>query len=165
MGADHDKGAGARTRAFLAIIMGVLWVLGPMWREYLHATPTYAISLSSRGLFLGVAAVFTLWARDSMTRTRINRQVLATLFFGLLGMVLIDAGNILAGVRVEISLLHHMAFIAGIFTMAAIAIDLRMWPSALGYAIAFIVAGAFPALLNWCQTAANLVILVNCTWV
>lgn len=165
LSADHDRRIGARTRAFLAIVMGVLWVVGPLIREYLGTAPTYTTSLSVRALYLAVAAAFAVWARDSMTRTRINRQILATLFFGLFGMIVIDAVNLATGLPITVSLVHHMVFIAGILTMAAIAIDRRMWPAALLYTVAFAVAGPFPALLNWAQSAANLALLVNCVWI
>ena len=165
MDADHDLKTGARTRAFFAIIMGALWVSGPLLREIFDLGRSYEVAMRGRILFLVVAAALTIWARDSMTRTAPNRRLLATLFFTLLGMVLIDSVNMLAGTAPLVSFVHQQAFIAGILTMATIAIDRRLWPSAIFYAAAFTLSGLVPETANWNQAAANLVVAVNMVWV
>ncbi len=165
MDADHDLKTGARPRAFFAIVMGVLWVAGPLMRVFFDLGNDYEVGVRGRILFLVVAAALTVWARDSMMRTAPNRQLLATLFFTLFGMVMIDSVNMISGTPSIVSLIQQQAFIAGILTMATIAIDRRLWPSALVYACAFALSGPMPELANWNQAAANLVVAVNMVWV
>jgi len=165
LGADHDRSAGARTRVFFASVMGVLWVTGPVLREVFGLPSDYTHSLQARGLFLLVAAALTIWARDSMTRTAINRRLLATLFLALLGMVLIDTVNLVAGVSARFSQVQHLAFISGVLSMVSVAIDRRMWPAAMLYAVAFVVSGMQPAVVYWAQAGANLAVTVNTVWI
>jgi serine/threonine-protein kinase len=85
--AELDPSAGRRTRAFLTVVAGALWVLVPGltalsqhrgWSEIDHAA-----AIACFGGLLLVSAALAFWARESMRKTVINRQLRDAVAVGL----------------------------------------------------------------------------------
>ena len=161
---DEDRDKGRRTRAFFAAVLGTLWVifpLAPSWigrREMMSATNVALVAL----FFLVVVSGLTLWARDSMLGTRLNRSIVGMLF-ALLVMQLVFAIGFGAFLELDppqlaVGLIFFHATLAA---CAVIAIDFWLVPTTIGFIAAFFVAANDPDHANACMSAANGVLLVN----
>ncbi len=161
---DHDAAIGTRTRMFGTLLLGVGFTVLPTIAAVREPT---ALTRSNAGwtiwsgvLMLAVVA-FGVWARQSMTRTAFNRRVfMTTLFvFVMQGVLYLGAWRLdIDPVRASILMMLGWTAIAG---MAAIAIDPRLWPCAVGYALAFGVAATWPETRFWMMAASNAVLTVN----
>ena len=77
---DADPTVGGRTRTSLALIFGLMWTATPLvgwWYEATHA-PTHATLIGMSAAYLAVGLALFAWARDSMTKTRLNRGIALT---------------------------------------------------------------------------------------
>ncbi|MCB9740321.1 MAG: protein kinase [Deltaproteobacteria bacterium] len=146
---DADASIGARTRTFLALVLGVGWFafpLGGLW-----AQRTYGLTFSAADLVLStvvfaafmVAAV--VWARETLFRSRLNRMVvaagtacvLAVFGFRVIGWQMgLEFGRMLP--------IDLASFGLTVAMLAAIAWP-RLWLSAVVFFTGASFAAAFPA--------------------
>ena len=161
---DEDREKGRRTRAFFTAVLGTLWVIFPLTpsligrRELTSATNVALVA----SFFLVVVSGLTLWARDSMLGTRLNRAIVGMLF-ALLVMQLVFAIGFgafleLPPPQLAVGLLFFHATLAA---CAVVAVDFWLVPTAIGFVAAFFVAAGNPDHANACMSAANGVLLVN----
>lgn len=161
---DHDLRIGQRTRVFVVTLLGVLWtVLPPLDRMLFTARTTdeaFAVYLSVPLVSLLLLGGLRIWARDSLTRTRINRTVISTIAIVLVGQAaLIVAGRVM-GLGAFESMVPGLLLIACIIALAALVVDLRaLWVS-LGYAVAFMVTVPRPDLYTFALAGANFVFVL-----
>jgi hypothetical protein len=167
---DQDLRIGQRTRVFVVTLLGVLWTVLPPLDKILFtgrtADQAFAVYLAVPLVSLVVLAGLRIWARDSLTRTRINRIVVATLAITLVGQALLMIAGRVMGVGVFESLVPGLLLIASVVAVAALIVDLRALWAALGYALAFVVAVPYPEHYTWAMTGANLVcvIVLGVSW-
>jgi eukaryotic-like serine/threonine-protein kinase len=161
---DHDADIGTRTRMFGTLLLGAAFTVLPTIaavREPTALTASNAGWTIWSGVLLLAVVAFGVWARQSMTRTAFNRRVFMTTIF-----VFVMQGALFLGAwrldidpqRASILMMLGWASIAG---MAAIAIDARLWPCAVGYALGFGVAATWPETRFWMMAASNAVLTVN----
>ncbi len=166
LGEDFDAAVGLRTRWRLAGVLGALWTLAPLTLTQvvdLHSDQ-YWPGVIAPGLYLVLLTGMGVWARDSMMRTAINRRVMATIAVALVGQIVMTLG----GAALTVSV-HHIQVMtiflwAVVASMAAIAIDRRLFPSAMGYLATF--GGAAVLAHNtfevlWAMSAGHLVTTIN----
>ncbi len=158
--ASHDLGK--RTRAFIATIMATLWaafsfagVFRPFsWLEIVLGT----------GALVALLLALGYWARESFSKTRLNRS-LGSIALGVTGtQLLLLYGAYVSGmdlIQTEVLLLFLWAA-GAVLTVATTAVQL--WPAMLGFSIAFIVASWRPSLRYWMMGASHMVLLLNLTW-
>jgi serine/threonine protein kinase len=75
---ENDPSLGRRTRTFLAIVIGGMWTLFPLGASFWfrsHGEPRPEGDIILGVSFLAVMIGFGVWARQSMTRTAINRRI------------------------------------------------------------------------------------------
>ena len=131
---------GRRTRAFLMLVTAVAFA----------AVPILAVGLERQGyeisygyfylmsvLKLLDAGILALWARESLGKTQVNRQLTAALFLMITLELAIRPFAQRLGYPVEHSLLVDFAIYGSITATLAITVDRRLIPSPL-----FFVAGA-----------------------
>jgi serine/threonine-protein kinase len=162
--ADLDPRTGRRTRVTIAAVVGVFWTIVPEvcgWYERRHEDigPTH-VYLFTFAIFLPPLAL-AFWGRDSMSRTAVNRRIIATGLVLFSAMFALELGCTLLGidlVRVTVLLLLVFFLLA-----AAIAVntDSRLWPATVVFLAAFLGAAAFPSLRWHFMAIADFVLLVN----
>lgn len=149
---DYDLRIGARTRQFFAIVLGLAWTILPLvgfWRG--AERTTWPLVVAAPLTFLVLVGILGYWARDSMTKTRVNRQILATLVLTLAAILWTDVWSILGGLSPMEGLRLQPIIMLGVMLVLAIAIERRFWPTTV------ISALAVPGLIFW-PTATNLFI-------
>ncbi|MCB9699758.1 MAG: serine/threonine protein kinase [Alphaproteobacteria bacterium] len=158
----EDQAAGVRTRSFVISLMGGLWTVGlPLEVLTGHWPPTWTeIALSSVGLFvLGLGLGF--WARDSLSRSIVNRQTryiiaLAPFLYGLSGLAAWKLG--LPPDRAPILASFAYASMCGIQLRFG---EMALLPPTLAFLAVFLGGIWWPATVPWALSLANLVFAVT----
>ena len=165
--AEHDARTGTRTRTFIAMLLGTMFTVFPLiaaLRPEIVAMRTHPhLVLWSCG-FLVIVLGLGYWARESMTKTVVNRRVFAAAVFLFVCQAAMAIGTWRLGVTVmqtEVLMMYLWIAISG---MIAIGIDRRLAPSTLGYVAAASFASVYPELRFFAMSAANLVFTVNAVW-
>jgi serine/threonine protein kinase len=161
---DQDLRIGQRTRVFVVMLLGALWtVLPPLDRLlFTGRTPdqAFAVYLAVPLASLALLGGLRIWARDSLTRTRINRLVVSAIAIALVGQAaLLIAGRVM-GLGAFESMVPGLLLIACIIAVTALVVDVRALWVALGYAMAFAVSVPSPEHYTFALAGANLVCVV-----
>jgi hypothetical protein len=165
LSAEHDETIGRRTRAFVGMIMGSLWTLGPLLWAYL--TPRWEFARShwmaiDFALITGVIGQgLYWWARDSLSKTLINRRLVWTVRITLWLQVVLYVGAYLAGISSAHTHVMLVFLWAVVTSATANSVDRRLTPAAIVSVIAFLVAASFPDTLFWMMALSNFGLLVN----
>ncbi len=162
---DQDPSIGRRTRAFLGVVLTSIWVVGPLvmwWLGPEHPVVNgYPGGIAGTLALMGVGLLLTTWAHDSLSKTRINRQLMMTVRLTLLAQLALLVGGYLAG----IPFVHAHAFLtltwASGAALVASAVDPRLYASALGYLLAFFAVIRWPEHRHLVTSLANLVVFVS----
>ncbi len=165
LSAEHDETIGRRTRAFVGMILGTMWTLGPiawaiMWPRWEFArTHWMAIDFS---IATGVVGhLLYVWARDSLSKTLFNRRLVWTVRIALLLQVALYLGAYLADIAPLRAQLMLIFLWAAMTAQTANTIENRLLPAAIVTSGAFLVAAAFPDTIFWMMSLSNFALLVN----
>jgi len=163
----HDDRIGTRTRTFGTLLMGALFTIAPILAE--HAS--WASMDSHRtmvawsiGFWIAVLG-FGLWARQSMMRTLFNRRVWNTTQLVFLAQIVLHLGAWQLGidpVTTNIIMVFQWFVMA---SMSSLAIDWRLFPTAVGFAGAFLVSARWPDARHTAMAVSNFVLTVNAVWI
>jgi serine/threonine-protein kinase len=163
LGEDWNPTIGTRTRTFLGSAFGLLWTASPLAAHaYLahggELTATMLVVPSLAFLALGVGVY--VWARESLTRTQLNRRLTRTVGLHFAAQVVLALGALSLGVP-PVRVPHLVVFSWGMTTMY-LAVYIERWfaLSALVDFGAFVVAAHAPSLLYPLMSFANLVLTV-----
>lgn len=161
---DQDLRIGQRTRVFVVTLLGVLWTVLPPLDRLLFTGRTedqaFAVYLAVPLVSLALLGGLRVWARDSLTRTRINRIVISTIAIALVGQAaLMIAGRVMGLGAIE-AMVPGLLLIACIVAVAALVVDLRALWVALGYLAAYVVAVPWPEHYTFALAGANFVFVV-----
>jgi serine/threonine-protein kinase len=161
---DMSTAIASRTRWFLTGVLGLVWTVLPMVQFLLGDRGMHlghgGMAVSSIAL-MALGGALWLWARESLTKTAINRNLSAVVMFMFISQIVLAGGTYLAGiphVAVQLILLFMWMVIAGVIS---IGIERRLAPSVLGYLAAFLVAAEWIDLRFVAMAAANFVLTVN----
>jgi serine/threonine-protein kinase len=155
---NSDWRLGLKTRLGLITMLGFVWTAMPLAR---HFDQSMWISLSYRNWYLLTLALALLavgawfWARDSMSKTDLNRRLSATLLSLFPTQLVLYAGaNMMDMTIIRAEIL--MIFLWGVLLSAATAtIDKRFFVSALTYGAAFLFAIKNPELRYIAMAVSN----------
>ncbi len=162
--ADMDLRTGQRTRVFITGIFGLLWALGPLPAAILgpEVMPmSWERLFVSNGVFLLLVICLTTWARESMTKTLINRRAAGTFLILLLCQMLVMLPSMRSGVDPDAVVSILLGYWTAIAAMFALTIEPRCWPMALLYVPCTLVATFVPRAAWWMVSLANTGFLVN----
>lgn len=142
---------GRRTRAFLMVLIGLGGGGLPLfaaWRIHAGLPVDYSFYYLGTALKVLAGAVLVFWARDSLSRTQINRQLTAIMF--LLGFVelLYRYFAEQLGRTLEQGLWVDFATYFLVATTVAITVDRRLLGCALFYVIGALLSAAAPEQIH-----------------
>jgi eukaryotic-like serine/threonine-protein kinase len=161
---DLDPNIGSRTRTLLGGVFGLGFTVGPL-AGWAYASRTGRLSYFDASvlpavvfLVLGVGAF--LWARDTMTRTSLNRRLGQTFALYMAVQAILGTGGWLAGVSA--THLHLFFLVLWSLTYGMLAVWAERWLAlpAVGCAASFLVASAYPGLLYPLMSFCNLLFTV-----
>jgi hypothetical protein len=148
----------------VVMLLGVLWTVLPPLDRILFtgrtADEAFAVYLSVPLVSLLLLGGLRIWARDSLTRTRINRTVVSTIAIVLVGQAALMIAGRVMGLGAFESMVPGLLLIACIIAVAALVVDLRALWVALGYAVAFVLSVPRPELYTFALAGANFVFVV-----
>jgi serine/threonine-protein kinase len=160
MEVDLDPRVGWRTRTLIGATFGLGFTVGPLigWAYSLRVGRVSYLDTTvlPPALFLIIGLFAFLWARETLTKTLLNRRLAQTMGLYLAWQCILGAGGWLAG----ISPVHmHMFFMAAwSLTYTLLAVWTERWFAlpAASCAITFLVATAFPSLMYALMSFDNL---------
>ncbi len=164
---DADPSTGRRTRAFLAMIVGSIWCITPLAMGALVWTghgvrPSHLVPLVFDGVVLVLIGSLGVWARESMTRTRVNRVLATAVFLAMFsGFLMHGSEYLVGGDDPETTFRHQFVTWAALAALCAPAIDWRfLFPAGL-YAVGYVVLTLQPSATFVVLTVCNEVLLVT----
>jgi serine/threonine-protein kinase len=161
---DLDPTIGTRTRTFVGGLFGAAWTVVPLvswgYVELLGGQMTHTLATVPSVVVLLFGVLILVWARETLTRTQLNRRLTAVIVFQLGAQIALGVGAMLAGLGpMQSELLHVFAwfmtasitaiFVERIFMVAA-GVDL----------VVFLVGARWPVLLFPLMALANFVLTV-----
>jgi hypothetical protein len=161
---DLDPAVGSRTRAFLVGGFGLGWTVTPLvgWlcAARLGRVSYWDSTIVPTALFLCIALLAFAWARETLTKTALNRRLSQTFGLYFLAQLLLGLGGWLAGISPE----HmHLVFVfAWGLTYTLLAVWTERWfalPAVLCGAT-FLVSSGFPRLIYPLMSLDNFLVTV-----
>lgn len=142
---DSDLSIGQRTRAFVVLILGALWTITPFLEQFMFHSHEDAIGyVVVPALSLVLLVGLAVWARESLTKTRANRLVVASLGLSLLAQLALMGGGTLMGLSYYESTAVLPLLWAVLVGMVALTFEPRAWPIAVSYLLGFFAAVLLP---------------------
>jgi serine/threonine-protein kinase len=162
---DYDPTTGSRTRTFVAAVLGVTWTFLPVVLHfYLRATdrtPNLKFSFAVAGGSLVLALGLGYWGRESMMKTVVNRRMFAFLIFVLVAHLVFDTVMAIAGIGGLTAMVMNFFLWFTAAGIAAITIEPRAWPTAVGYLAALFLSLIWPEYLLLFAGASQAVLTIN----
>lgn len=144
---DNDLRIGQRTRVFVVSILGLMWTAAPFLAQFVFSRETASagylvVPIVSLVLLTGLG----IWARESLTRTRVNRTVVAALALALFTHLALMLGSSLMGLAHYDAIVMLPLLWAVLVAMVALTFEPRAAPISVAYAIGFF---ASAVLYEW----------------
>jgi serine/threonine-protein kinase len=161
---DLDPAVGSRTRAFLMGLFGLTWTVAPLggWAYAAHEgrVSYFDTTVLPAVVFILLGFVAFVWARDTLTKTALNRRLSQTFALYFAGQCILGAGGWLAGFS-PIHIHMVMMFAWGLmYTLLAVWTERWFALPAATCALTFLVVSAFPTLVYALMSLDNLVLTV-----
>jgi serine/threonine protein kinase len=160
---DQDLSIGQRTRVFVISVLGLIWITTPFLEQFVLGHGRDEGSFAYLGLpivSLALLGGLRIWARDSLTRTRVNRVVVASLALALVAQLVLLLGGSLMGMSYYDSMVVLPLLFAVVVAMIALTFEPRATPIAISYALGFFAAAAWPQWRFLVIGVCNVVFLV-----
>ncbi len=158
---DIDPGLGRRTRLFVGLVCGLTWVVVPFGLAILDVPIGPDIGVYASAFFLVFSLSLLFWARESMMRTRINRNLSVSM---LTAIVVLFITSLVAwrngGAMRDAVLEVHLAW-ACITGLTALSVDRRLAIPALAFLAGYLLLALNPDIeAMQVATVTNGVLLV-----
>ncbi len=164
LGQQLDKGPGARTRVVVMTLIGSFWVAAPAAAQWQGRDPTYSELASAFAGMLAFLGVLGVWARESLTKTLVNRRLGAVLALILVAHLSLVGAAAAAGAPVRPVEQAGPLLWAGVLGCVSLWVETRLWPSAV-LALALGCFGVMkPQLLHGAIALFNAALTANVVW-
>ena len=154
--AEYDPNVGRRTRLFFGGVLGLLGVIGPISLAlFQRGQPTMEWMLARTVGLSALCMGLMYWARDSMGKTRLNRNLAMAILVGYVMQVLAVPGCLVLGMSLELHLALVLLVWGILTTMLAITSEPKFVFPAVVYFVTFFLAAKVPSTRFWAQAVAN----------
>ncbi|UJR83878.1 serine/threonine-protein kinase [Sandaracinus amylolyticus] len=162
---DHDPSIGRRTRVFIGVVLGTLWTIAPfalwVWTRTGHAERSHAQAMLATSALFVAAMGLGYWARDSLSRTAINRRLTRLVGIMLGSQILLFGSVWRLGVTPEQTGPLLMFLYTVLAAVAAATIESRLWPTVAVYVAGLALANVWPEHVFLLEAIANLSLTIN----
>ncbi|MDP2310282.1 MAG: serine/threonine-protein kinase [Pseudomonadota bacterium] len=158
--ADIDPSLGGRTRIFVFSVVMLIWTLIPLGAWTVGYGITHEGLLLAHGAMIGVVVPLVVWARDSLGRTGLNRQVAQMLLIVQVALLIGDLAGLLIGMTAEQIVIFDQVLFVSVAALAAESQGRLARLPALGYLVALVVTIVRPGLIYPAIAACNLLVVV-----
>lgn len=157
-----DPATGGRTRRWILLGLGVVWVCMPLALRGLQlinqSQRTHGGSLVGALVLLSIVLAFLMPARHKLLHTSVNRHFAIAAVMAVLAQVVMHAGAIAARAPLEEPLRTQYLPWFVICGVLAFCVDRWLVLPTIGYAVAFLVVCFHPQLAYLATSGANLVL-------
>lgn len=125
---DHDASIGTRTRSALGALFGLVWTGTPLaaWAGAVgDGTPTHAANIGSSVGLIVIGALLWVWARDSLSKTRLNRGLVGSVAAHFGAQLMLSVGAYWTGMPPAQGLL--LLILLWALTLSLLAIWAERW--------------------------------------
>jgi len=158
---DEDETIGRRTRTFVTTVLGTTWVLAPAGMAAFDIVPSFSLLFWSAAVMGALVAGIAYWARDSLSRTRLNRAIASAIMVAVLGQFLV--GGVAMGLGLGILRTPGLILMAWTLGTAYVSATVHpaFWPSVVCFTGFTVAAVQWPERAYWFMSGANTALLVN----
>jgi len=160
---DQDHEIGARTRAVVALILGGLWTVSPVFAWFVlygKKAPTHQATMLGTAALLVVVLGLAVWGRESLGRTALNRGLISYVVFAMLAQLLLEVGAILLDVPELHAQVFKLLLWLAIVALGALGLDRRVAPIAGVITLGYVVAALRPEWVFFVSSAINLLMTI-----
>jgi serine/threonine-protein kinase len=150
---DQDIRAGQLTRSFFLTLLGILWSAIPLAGNVIDHL-SHAQSFAAPVTMLVGILVFGWWARESMTKTALNRGILMTVVIGVVLHGTVEGLAWIGGYELRETHLLALAIWTGASAVGAVFLDRAMTVPVLVFVGAMAVTMLAPAHRYWAMSGA-----------
>jgi serine/threonine protein kinase len=155
---DADPSTRMRTRMFVFSALMLLWTIVPLAVWWSGAEVTTGRMFSAHVASLVAVVALLAWARDSLSRSALNRGVATLMVVVHMALVVGDLGGAALGMTAaQIFTWHHILFAV----LAAVSVPLLGWPSLIVgvvYATVFLFGTIWPDVVLPASGLTNLIV-------
>lgn len=158
---DRDETVGQRTRWFVAVLLATVWSILPMYSWYSGSVPTYRRATTLDLLFVGMVIGLGIWARESLSKTALNRKTWGILLLVPLCQMVLAAGAWRMGLSVVTAQSLNLFLWSTIAAVATVSIEWRLFPTAVAYTAGALVVSGMPEDFLLVTGLANAILGLN----
>ena len=158
---DADPTVGQRTRIFVFSLFMGLWTVLPLVQWGRGADLTLPGMVGGHAVNLVLVLGLVTWARDSLSRTALNRRVALLIAVVSAALLLGDLGGWALGLEPNQVVSYHQLLFAVLCALAGDIVHRAAWPLAGAYLALFTLGIARPDLLLPGSAAVNLVVAIT----
>lgn len=158
---DVDSQVGQRTRWFVAVVLALIWSAFPLGLWWLGKPADYDRTMKVDLIFVALVVGLGIWARDSLSKTALNRKTWAVLLSAPSLQITFALGAQRLGLDAPSTIPMHIFIWSVVAWLTVIALEWRFFPMALGYTVSWMVAATYPADAMLYAGLANLVLAAN----
>jgi serine/threonine-protein kinase len=161
IGDDMDLNIGRSTRLLVLGILGILFVLYPLVASVWRVEPGLWDLFGGPALFLGVTAGLGWFARETLSKTLVNRRLYSVIVTMFVAQIVLSAVTLGQGIPVAAYAALLLFMWTLVATFATLLVELRLWPTALGQALALLAVSIEPSVTLAAIVLANSAFVVN----
>ncbi len=164
LGQQLDPSIGKRTRTGLIVILGAWWTASPM---FMHFYPVGVESYHWGALFWNaitgiMGLLLAVWARDSLTKTLVNRRLTLSVGVMLGATMLASIMALILALPPALSVSIYFLVWTTVALMEAVAVEPKLWPCTVFYAAALFASLKWPPQRYLIMAIANFLMTVTC---
>jgi eukaryotic-like serine/threonine-protein kinase len=164
LGRQLDMSVGRRARSLAAVVLGLTFTLVPLvviWHYGIESFATHPRLMIWNAAYLGLGTVVGFLARDALRASAINRRLYTMLMLLLGSNVALEIGLWGAGITAYESLLVHVFTWFFVAATVSVTIEKRLFPSAIGYLLAFATQSLAPEYVLYVVTTPHALLTLN----